>query len=209
MNSKLWIQKALSTCTLAAVITTSSMLAFATDSKTAAELTVIGQSSVTVNGEAAKSGRTIFSNSLVTTTADSSALINAGNAGEIELAPNSAMTISFDGSSINVDLTAGRLAVVKASNAVDVKTVNSSVKLNAGESAVAGAGKTDDDYRDSSGKCIDADKDGKEECGKGGGAWWLWALVMGGAAGGIIYAVTSDDNDVSLGGGGTVVSPVR
>jgi len=209
MNSKLWIRKAVSSCLMIAMLVTYSMVALANTGRATGEIVVNSGSAVTVNGEAAKSGRTIFTSSVVSTQENTSVVINLGTAGEIELAPNTTLTVSFDDRSASLDLTSGNVTVLKSVNAVNVTVSGTNYSLNAGESASATAGKSTDDYRDSSGKCIDADKDGKEECGNAGGSWWLWALVMGGAAGAIIYGASQGGNDINLGGGTTVVSPNR
>ena len=135
-------------------------------------------------------------------------MINFGVAGAIDLAPNSVAIVSFDDKSATIDLTAGSLTVLRAVDALNVNVAGTSLALNAGERASAQAGRSADDYKDASGKCIDADKDGKEECDSAA-TWWPWALVMGGAAVGIIWAASQGGNDISLGGGTTVVSPNR
>ncbi len=208
MNSKLWIRKATSSCLMIAMLATYSMVALANTEKTTGEIIVNGSESVVVNGEAAKSGRTIFSSSTVSTPANSSAVISLGVAGEIEIAPNSVATVSFDAKSATVDLSAGSLTVLRAANAVNVNAAGTSMALNTGEKASAQAGRSTDDYKDASGKCIDADKDGKEECNSMT-TWWPWVFVMGGAAAGIIWAASQGGNDISLGGGTVVVSPNR
>lgn len=208
MNSKLWIRKATSSCLMIAMLATYSMVALANTEKTTGEIIVNGSESVVVNGEAAKSGRTIFSSSTVSTPANSSAVISLGVAGEIEIAPNSVATVSFDAKSATVDLSAGSLTVLRAANAVNVNAAGTSMALNTGEKASAQAGRSTDDYKDASGKCIDADKDGKEECDSMT-TWWPWVFVMGGAAAGIIWAASQGGNDISLGGGTVVVSPNR
>lgn len=208
MNSKLWIRKATSSCLMIAMLATYSTVALANTEKTTGEIIVNGSESVVVNGEAAKSGRTIFSSSTVSTPANSSAVISLGVAGEIEIAPNSVATVSFDAKSATVDLSAGSLTVLRAANAVNVNAAGTSMALNTGEKASAQAGRSTDDYKDASGKCIDADKDGKEECDSMT-TWWPWVFVMGGAAAGIIWAASQGGNDISLGGGTVVVSPNR
>lgn len=208
MNSKLWIRKATSSCLMIAMLATYSMVALANTEKTTGEIVVNGSESVVVNGEAAKSGRTIFSSSIVSTPANSSAVISLGAAGEIDLAPNSVATVSFDAKTATIDLSAGSLTVLRAANPVNVNAAGTSMSLNAGERASAQAGRSTDDYKDASGKCIDADKDGKEECDSMT-TWWPWALVMGGAAAGIIWAASQGGNDIALGGGTVVVSPNR
>jgi len=200
MNSKLWIRRALSMCLMVAVYTTYSMVALAGTGRIAGELTVSGNGmngetpSVTVNGETAKSGRSIFSSSIIATPENASAIINLGKNGVIELAPNTTFAVSFDEKSVSGDLTTGKLTVLGSSSGVNVKTVTGQViKVAAGESVNA-AGKAQDD---------DDDDD------DGGAAWWVWALVFGGAAAGVLIAAVNADNRVSLGGTATTISPVR
>jgi hypothetical protein len=194
MNRKLWFRKTLSMSLAVAVFATSSMFALAGTSRVAGELTVTGSqsSTVTVNGEAAKSGRSIFTASIISTPENAGAVVNLGKSGVIELAPNTTFEITFDEKSVGGNLSAGKLTVLSAIAPVDVKTASGRVvAAGAGESVSAAAGRQDDDDDD------------------GGAAWWLWALVFGGAAAGILIAATQADNDVNLGGTGTVVSPVR
>jgi hypothetical protein len=199
MNSKLWIRKALTLCLVVAVYATYSMVALAGTERIAGELTVTGSGMngespfVTVNGEVAKSGRSIFSSSTIATPVGASALLNFGKSGIIELAPNSAIIISFDDKSISGDLTSGKVSVLGSSGFVTIRTLDGQlVKLSAGESVSAsGLPQTDDDD--------DA----------GGLAWWGWALIFGGAAAAILIAATTDNNRVALGGTATTVSPNR
>lgn len=215
MNSKLWIRKTISSCLMVAMVATYSMVALASNDKATGELVVNGLSVngespvVAVNGEAAKTGRTVFSSSTITTPENSSAIVNMGKAGEVLVAPNSNLTLSFDNNAAHVDLTVGTLTVIRSAQGISVTSAGSTYTVAAGGTASATAGTVaDDDYRDSTGKCIDADKDGKEECDHHG-TWWLWALVFGGAAAGIIVGTTQSNNNIQLGGGGTVISPSR
>jgi hypothetical protein len=199
MNSKLWIHKALSTCLVVAILATYSMVALA-NGKVAGELLVTGSNIngetpvVTVNGESAKTGRSVFSSSTIATPDNASAIINMGRIGKIQIAPNSTFTVSFDENGIKGDLTEGKVTVLGASNNVGIRTVDgNTVELAAGES-VSVAGKVDDDKQ--------------SKAAKGGSAWWMWALIVGGAGAGIIYAATRD-NEITLGGSSTVVSPNR
>ena len=200
MNSKTWIQKALSTCLLAATVATSSMITLANSEKIAGELTLSGKNIngetpfVKVNGEAAQNGRSVFSSSTIVTPANVGAIINLGKIGKIELAPNTNLTLSFNEKSIDGSLVAGRVTVLNAAETVTIKTINgATVNLAAGESAVSTTGKAQDD---------DADSDG-------GSGWIIWALVLGGAAAGIVIAATSNNNRVTVGGNSTVISPTR
>lgn len=199
MNSKTWIQKALSTCLMVAIIATCSMFTLANSERMVGELTVSGKNLngtapfVQVNGEAAQSGRSIFSSSTINTPENAGAIIDLGKSGKIELAPNTILTLAFNEKSISGDLSAGRVIVLNSSEAVNIKTANGTTKLNAGDSATANGKAQDDDTT----------------AGGSGGNWLVWALVLGGAAAGIIIAATTDNNRVSLGGNSTVVSPTR
>ena len=190
MNSKVWIRKALATCLTVAVLATYSMVALAGTEKIAGELLVSGKSSVTVNGEAAQSGRSIFTSSTIATPQDASAVINLGKVGKIELAPNTILALSFNDKNISADLITGRVTVLNASDTVSVKTQGKLLQLGIGESASAAQDDDDDDD-------------------DGGPGWWVWALVFGGAIAGVVIAATTDNNRVALGGGTTVVSPNR
>lgn len=198
MNSKLWIHRALSTCLVVAIIVTYSMVALAGSGKAAGELLVTGKSIngetpvVTVNGESAKTGRSVFSASTIATTENANAIINLGKIGRIELSPNTVFTVNFDENGITGDLTSGKITVLGASNNVGVKTADGkTLELTPGESANASG------------------KDDKSKAAKSGGsAWFIWALILGGAAAGIIFAA-SQGSDLNLGGSSTVVSPNR
>jgi hypothetical protein len=198
MNSKLWIRKALSMCLMVAMIATYSMTTLANSERVAGELSVSGKNVngetpfVKVNGEAAQSGRSIFSSSTIATPDNANAIINLGKIGKIELAPNTTLAISFNEKGISGDLLAGQVTILNAADSVFIKTLNGTVKLNAGDSAAATTGRAQDDT-DS----------------KGGGAFLVWALILGGAAAGIILAANTDNNRIALGGNTTVISPIR
>ncbi len=203
MNSKVWIRKALSMCLVVATFATYSMVALANSERVVGELSVSGKNIngetpfVKVNGEAAQTGRSIFSSSTIATPENAGAIVNLGKVGKIELAPNTILTLSFNEKGINGDLSAGRITVLNASDTVNVKTLDGTiVKLNAGNSAVATTGKARDDDDDT-------------KAGDGGHGLLIWALILGGAAAGIIIAANSDNNRITLGGNTTVISPTR
>ena len=198
MNSKLWIRKALSMCLAVAIIATYSMVTLAGSERVAGELAVSGKNIngetpfVKVNGEAAQSGRSIFSSSTIVTPENANATINLGKIGAIELAPNTTLTLSFNDKEISGDLLAGQVTVLNSTDSVNIKILNgTTLKLNAGETAVATTGKAQDDDND------------------GGSSWLVWALVFGGAVAGIVIAASTDNNRIQLGGTTTVVSPTR
>ena len=194
MNSKL-IRYALSMCLMVAIFATYSMVALAYDGKSAGEILITGNdgtSTVTVNGEIAKSGRSVFSSSTITTPADAGAIINLGKAGRIELAHNTTFAVSFDDSSITGSLSSGSITVLNAAHAVGVKTLSGEVKLNAGETAAASSATAS---KAPSGTTSSMD-------------WGWWALIVGGAIGVIIItAVATNDNN--LGGSAQQISPIR
>lgn len=185
--------KAFTSCILVIFIASCSMVTLATSNKPVGELLVTGSqltdaASVTVNGESAKTGRTIFSSSTISTPENMGAMINLGKAGKLELAPNTTFVLTADGNAISGDLTAGSVTVLSAFQSVGVKTLTGEiVSLNAGETATAASG--------SSTK--------RAQKGPGGLDWWVWAAIVGGAAAAIIIAVVATNND------STVTSPVR
>ena len=193
MNSKIWIRKALSMCLVVAIYATYSMVVLAASDKTVGELSVAGKNqAITVNGESAQSGRSIFTSSTIVTPEATSAIINIAKVGKVEIAPNTTLTLSFDENSINGSLADGKVTVLDASDNVNFTTPDGkTVKLGAGESAIAGKAQDDDD---SSG---------------GGSGWLVWALIFGGAAAAIVIAASTDNNRTALGGGTSVVSPSR
>ena len=202
MNSKLWMRKALSMCLVVATIATYSMVNLAASERIAGELLVSGKNIngqapiVSINNEAAQSGRSVFSGSTIATPENAGAIINLGKIGKIELAPNTSLTLSFNEKGISGDLTSGRVTILSANEEVIIKTLGGNVaKLSAGQTASSNQTTTKDDDDDD-------DNDG-------GSGWLLWALVLGGAAAGIVIAARSDNNRIALGGSTNVVSPVR
>jgi hypothetical protein len=198
MNSKLWIRKALSMCLCVAVLATYSMVALASPGKAAGELAVSGKivngeaPFVFVNGEVARSGRSVFSGSTITTS-DSTAVLNLSKLGKIELAPNTALNLTFDEKGIFGELTSGTVSVLGAAQNVNIKMLNGkTVQLAAGQSVSASGLKDDKD---------DDDDDG-------GAAWWIWGGVLAGAAA-IILWTALNDQDINVGSNGTVISPTR
>lgn len=192
MNLQLWIRKAVSACVLAAVFTTSSMIALAGPGRVAAELTVLdgpasGDDVVFVNGEPAKSGRSVFSSTTVSTPDQTSAVLSIGKAGRLQLAPNSSVNLVFDDKSVDAELTAGKLTASGALGTVKVRTNDGKTTvLKTGESITA------------SGEANAARQSGSSD------DWWIWAVVGGVAAAIIIIAVVASDDDDD-----SVVSPNR
>lgn len=103
--------------------------------KSAGELSVSG--SVTINGTSAISGATVFSESRIKTAANSSAVINLGRLGRLQLGPDSEMTVRFNESTLGGSLSAGRaVANAPAGVAVSIATADG-VAASAGSKPAA------------------------------------------------------------------------
>ena len=113
MTSRNWSRKSIAFVLAIAVLSVYSMVALAKPGqKNAAELSVSGQ--VTVNGQAAISGATVFSDSVIATAANSSAVVSLGKLGRVELMQNTTVKLSFTDNNISASLDAGRLNVATA-----------------------------------------------------------------------------------------------
>lgn len=208
----------------AAVFVTSSMMTFALPGKaTLGELIVAGGAEVTVNGEAAQTGRTVFSSNTITTPANAGATVNLGELGQVELAPNSSINLSFGEKAINGTLLNGRVKVSGANDvAANIQTSSAAVAAEPNQAKVFTVsfvnGKTNVTSEtgvvtmNEAGKTVavgqttDADDD---ETFFGAGSGVLIAVLIGAAAAGLIYVAVDGSNEVNLAGGGVVVSPTR
>jgi len=196
MNSKLWIHKALTMCLMIALTATYSMVALASPGNAIGELMVTGSSSdqnVTVNGEAAKSGRTIFSSSTIATPDGLGAIVNLGKAGKISFSPNSTFRLVVDGTTVSGDLTAGSITVLSAPQSVNVKTLNGEVvQANVGDTVSADAAAAAQQ---------NTPKAGHHDA-------LIFGVILAGALAIILWTAHSD-NRVDLGGSSITVSPTR
>lgn len=185
MKSKGWSQQIVTMSVIFALVLTFSMVTLANAGNAVGELMVIGApvagetSSVMINGEAAKSGRTVFSSNTITTPDGMGAIINFGKVGKIQFAPDTIFTVAADGKSISGDLTKGSLTVLSAAQSVAVRNAAGEiVNVNAGETTTAASST--------------AAK--KAKPGPAGLDWWIWAAIFGGAAIGIVWAATRSNN---------------
>jgi hypothetical protein len=88
---------------------------------------------VTVNGTAAISGATVFSDSTITTAARSSAVVSLGKLGRVEVLPSSTMKLNFGDPNVSVAmLDQGRVRVSSSSG------VNASVSTRDGNIRTTG-----------------------------------------------------------------------
>lgn len=129
------IRKSLTILTAVAVLSVYSMVAFAVSSDEMGDITVNGQ--VTVNGQTAVSNSTIKSGSTIVTGTNSSAIINLGENGRVELLSDTKITLKFNSNSIIGMLNAGKIRVTnKAGIATSFTTKNSTVVADAGQANV-------------------------------------------------------------------------
>src|SRR4028119_2134233 len=145
MSKTLWVRKTIATTLASAVLMTSSMFALATpgNQPQLAELIVSGAPADgdipfgSVNGERAFSGRTIQSSTTITTPSTSSATINLGKLGRVEIAPNSNFVLNFSEKGISGNLVSGNVRVVGNDNSENsIQTKDSVVVANqAGDKA--------------------------------------------------------------------------
>jgi hypothetical protein len=70
-------------------------------------LTTRGNNPVTVNGNSAKSGATIFSGQQIQTPAGVGATVQLPGLGRLDIAPNANVTVTFENGKINVAVTSG------------------------------------------------------------------------------------------------------
>jgi hypothetical protein len=104
------------------------------------ELLVSGNN-VTVNGEQAVNGRTIFVPSTITTGPNSYATLNFGNAGKIQLAPNTTFSVDGSAAGLRGSLPVGSVTVLSTATPVSVTTLSGrTVSAGSGEVVLADAG---------------------------------------------------------------------
>jgi ferric-dicitrate binding protein FerR (iron transport regulator) len=188
---------------------------------------------VTVNGLKAISGGTLFSDSSLITAEKSSATVNLGKLGRVELAPNSNLRLSFSDNSINASLENGSASVsTLAGVSVSLTTSDGQVVVNgskatsftviteAGNTALATQSGLAELRTGGSVKMVAAGENattgttnplpqtGTEEGGLSGGALAVLLLAVGGAIAAVVYATTSN-NDLNFGGTVNVVSPSK
>ena len=117
MLGKNIVRKFVTLSTVAAVWCVYSMVAFAMPTDLTGEITVSGQ--VTVNGQAVVSSSTIMSGATIATGDSSSATVNLGKTGRIEISANSNLTLRFTDNSIIAIVSDGKS---KFSNSAGVAT---------------------------------------------------------------------------------------
>src|SRR5688572_11709348 len=118
MDSKQLVRKTLTLCLTVVIFAAYSMMTLAASDKIVGELSISGKNvqgeipAVTVNGEAAQNGRSIFSSSTVATSPNASAIISVAKVGRIELAPDTTMVVSFNENGFTGDLITGKITAL-------------------------------------------------------------------------------------------------
>lgn len=195
---------------------TTFVLALPEKNSSAGEITVTGTAVagekpfVMVNGERAFSGRTFFSNGTITTTESSSASINFGRIGRINLGPNSKLTLNVTDSSITGTLSNGNIQVANSDGvAVKIDTPKDSVTNEANAASrftvnvvadVANVAAESGAVRYNNGNTLAKDDDDDDDDDDGN--IWIPIVVFGGTIGAVLAFSVFDDDD-------EIVSPVR
>jgi hypothetical protein len=218
MISNLWSRKTLACFLALAVLSVYSMFVLATPgyaAPLAGELSAFG--AVTVNGQKAASGTTVFSDSMIITATDANAMVNLGKLGRVEVLPGSTFKLSFSETSLNGQLEAGQVRVsTNAGVAANIATADGLVKAEEGRASVftvdMSAGKLSvtalSGAVTTNGKMVAPQSD-DDDGGLSGGALAALVLAAGGAIAAIIIAGRSSNNDLNFGGTVVVVSPTK
>lgn len=99
-------------------------------------LTTAGDKAINVNGNAAKTGETVFSGQQLQTPSGTSATVQLGSLGRVEIAPGSDLTLTFGAGSITVVLTRG--CVTLTANPGTAGTVESGGRTQTTDTAKGG-----------------------------------------------------------------------
>jgi len=133
MLGKQMVRKSTTLFLAMAILCVYSMVALAAPKDVTGEITVSGQ--VSVNGQPAVSGSTIVSGTTIVTTANSSAIINLGKNGRIEVLDESSLNLKFTENSITGMLSSGKIRVTNAAGiGTTFTTANSTVIADSGQS---------------------------------------------------------------------------
>jgi hypothetical protein len=132
MLGKNIVRKFVTLSTVAAVWCVYSMVAFAMPTDLTGEITISGQ--VTVNGQAVVSNSTIMSGATIATGDNSSATVNLGKTGRIEISANSNLTLRFTDNSIIAIVSDGKSRFSNSSGvATTVTSKNATFIADAGQ----------------------------------------------------------------------------
>jgi len=122
MRKSSFFSQSVSLVAIIAILTTFSTVSLALESFSAGELSVAGQ--VSVNGVTVTSNTTIVSGSVIVVGANSSATLNLGKSGKVELMANSSANITFSGSEIIAVMNSGKIRVLSTVGTTSTVTTN-------------------------------------------------------------------------------------
>jgi hypothetical protein len=128
MLGKQMVRKSTTLLLTMAIFFVSSMVALAGTKDVTGEITITGQ--VLINGQAAVSHSTIVSGNTIATAADSSAIINLGKNGRIEILDKSSLTLNFTENSISGTLASGNIRVANAAGVGTTFTTSNSTVIS-------------------------------------------------------------------------------
>jgi hypothetical protein len=128
MLGKQMVRKSTTLLLTMAIFCVSSMVALAGTKEATGEITITGQ--VSINGQTAVSHSTIVSGSTIVTSADSSAIINLGKSGRIEILDKSSLTLKFTENSITGMLSSGNIRVANAAGIGTTFTTSNSTVIS-------------------------------------------------------------------------------
>jgi hypothetical protein len=127
MLGKQIVRKSTTLLLTMALFFVTSMVALAGTKDLTGEVTVSGQ--VSINGQTAVSNSTIVSGSTIVTAADSSAIINLGKNGRVEVLSGSSLTLNFTDNSINGNLSNGNVRIANAAGVGTTFTTSDSTVI--------------------------------------------------------------------------------
>ena len=187
-----WARRGSTAAVVLTLALTYSTVSLAAQGKVIGELTVsVGsvEEAVTVNGEVARTGRTLFANNVVATGDGARAVIVVGNGARVQLAPDTTLALASDPVPYLGTLSAGRITALSGGQGVSIRnSYGQVVKLNTGDSIEAGSSSAV-----------------RQSGSVGGLEPWQLALIIGAAAAVVVLVVVAsggDDDSPS-------VSPVR
>jgi len=176
------------------------------------------------------SGGTVFTDSTISTAAQSSASVNISKVGRVELSPNSNLRLSFAENSITAMLETGSAQVSTfTGTTVNLTTKDGTVVVDgtqpttftvsasrgrttvatlAGVAQFKAGGAVKQVAAGESATAGTPNPQGDDDDGLSGGALAVLLLAIGGAVAGVLYAAFHN-NDLNFGGSVTVVSPTK
>ena len=228
MPSKTWSRKPIAALVAVAILSVYSMVVLASPAAKvpSGELSTNGQ--VTVNGENALSGGTVFSDSVLSTADASNATVNLSKLGRVELLARSNLKLSFTDRDVSGLLQTGSANIsTVAGVGVTITTADGTVKTDGSQptsftvkvvkgvtsltthSGVAQLRVGNSFKNVAAGETATTGMpQGDDDDTLSGGALAVLLLAIGGAVAGVLYAAFHN-NDLNFGGTVVVISPSK